>query len=62
MRPLLGLNLPYVEGSMDGETPRWADILAMATTAESAGFDAIWMSDHVGFGDPDGEWHGGGRR
>lgn len=43
---------------MDGETPQWADILAMATTAESAGFDAIWISDHVGFGDPDGEWHG----
>ena len=26
----LGLNLPYVEGTMDGATPRWADILAMA--------------------------------
>ena len=23
----LGLNLPYVEGSMDGETPRWTDIV-----------------------------------
>lgn len=56
--PPLGLNLPYVEGSMDGETPRWADILEMATTAESIGFDAIWISDHVGFGDPDGDWSG----
>ncbi len=54
----LGLNLPYVEGSMDGATPRWADILAMAQTAESIGFDAIWVSDHVGFGDPDGDWSG----
>ena len=53
-----GLNLPYVEGSMDGGTPRWADILAMATTAESIGFDAVWISDHLGFGDPHGEWHG----
>jgi probable F420-dependent oxidoreductase len=54
----LGLNLPYVEGSMDGRTPRWSDILAMAQTAESIGFDAIWISDHVGFGDPEGEWSG----
>jgi probable F420-dependent oxidoreductase len=57
-KPELGLNLPYVEGSMDGATPRWADLLAMATTAEAIGFDAIWISDHVGFGNPDGEWHG----
>ena len=58
-RPLeLGLNLPYVEGSMDGRTPRWSDILAMAQAAESIGFDAIWISDHVGFGDPEGEWTG----
>jgi probable F420-dependent oxidoreductase len=54
----LGLNLPYVEGSMDGRTPRWADLLAMAQTAESIGFDAVWISDHVGFGDPAGEWKG----
>ncbi len=54
----LGLNIPYVEGAMDGRTPRWVDILAMAQTAESIGFDAIWISDHVGFGDPAGEWQG----
>ncbi len=58
IRPTLGLNLPYVEGSMDGATPRWADILEMATTGEAIGFDAVWISDHVGFGDPDGEWSG----
>jgi alkanesulfonate monooxygenase SsuD/methylene tetrahydromethanopterin reductase-like flavin-dependent oxidoreductase (luciferase family) len=51
----LGLNLPYVERSMDGATPRWTDILAMATTAERIGFDSVWISDHVGFGDPDSE-------
>jgi probable F420-dependent oxidoreductase len=56
--PTLGLNLPYVEGSMDGTTPRWADMLAMATTAEELGFDAVWISDHVGFGDPEGQWSG----
>jgi probable F420-dependent oxidoreductase len=43
---------------MAGGMPRWADIRAMATTAEANGFDAVWISDHVGFGDPDGEWHG----
>ena len=54
----LGLNLPYAEASMAGRTPRWSDILAMATTAEAIGMDAVWVSDHLGFGDPDGEWHG----
>ncbi|HET9755981.1 MAG TPA: LLM class flavin-dependent oxidoreductase, partial [Candidatus Limnocylindrales bacterium] len=54
----LGLNLPYVEGSMDGRTPRWSDIREMAQTAEAIGFDALWVSDHVGFGDPGGEWRG----
>ncbi len=57
-RPSLGLNLPYVEGSMDGATPRWTDIEAMARAAEDAGFDAVWVSDHVGFGDPDAGWSG----
>jgi alkanesulfonate monooxygenase SsuD/methylene tetrahydromethanopterin reductase-like flavin-dependent oxidoreductase (luciferase family) len=55
----LGLNLPYVEGSMDGSTPRWVDILAMAQAAETVGFDGVWVSDHVGFGDPNGDWSGG---
>ena len=54
----LGLNLPYVERSMDGRTPRWDDIRAMAETAESTGFDAVWISDHVGFGDPADDWTG----
>ena len=56
--PGLGLNLPYVEGRMDGRTPRWFDIRTMAQAAEAVGFDAVWISDHVGFGDPDGEWTG----
>jgi probable F420-dependent oxidoreductase len=56
--PSLGLNLPYVEGSMDGATPHWTDISAMARAAEDAGFDAVWVSDHVGFGDPDAGWSG----
>jgi len=43
---------------MDGATPRWADILAMAVAAERLGFESVWVSDHVGFGDPDGDWSG----
>jgi probable F420-dependent oxidoreductase len=30
----------------------------MAQTAESIGFGAVWVSDHVGFGDPEGDWSG----
>ena len=56
--PSLGLNLPYTEGGMDGVTPRWTDIAAMATAAELVGFDAVWVSDHVGFGNPDTGWGG----
>jgi alkanesulfonate monooxygenase SsuD/methylene tetrahydromethanopterin reductase-like flavin-dependent oxidoreductase (luciferase family) len=56
--PTLGLNLPYVEGSMGGATPRWSDLRAMAEAAERVGFDAIWLSDHMGFGDPAGDWSG----
>jgi probable F420-dependent oxidoreductase len=54
----LGINLPYVERSAGGATPRWSDIRAMALTAEEMGFDAIWVSDHVGFTQDDGSWHG----
>lgn len=54
----LGLNLPYVEGSMDGRTPRWDDLLAMAQSGEAIGFEAMWASDLMGFGDPAGDWSG----
>jgi len=47
---------------MAGATPRWADIRAMAQLAERMGFDSVWMSDHLGFGDPaddaPGAWRG----
>ena len=44
---------------MDGRTPRWDDIAAMAQTAEEIGFDALWVSDHLGFEDRVDGWHGG---
>jgi probable F420-dependent oxidoreductase len=46
---------------MAGETPRWADIRGLAQLAERMGFDSIWMSDHVGFGDPADHTHGAWR-
>ena len=54
----LGLNLPYVEGSMEGATPALGGHPAMARAAEAIGFDAVWVSDHVGFGDPEAGWSG----
>jgi probable F420-dependent oxidoreductase len=32
---------------MNGRTPRFTDIQAMAQTAEAAGFDSFWLADHV---------------
>jgi probable F420-dependent oxidoreductase len=54
----LGLNLPFSEGQMAGRTPRWSEILAIAREGEAIGFDSVWISDHLGFGDPEGEWRG----
>ncbi len=58
----LGLNLPHTETQMGGATPRWSDLLAMARTAEAIGFDSLWISDDLGFGDPadtaPGAWRG----
>ena len=49
-RPLkIGLLLPHWEGSLDGTTPTWADILAIARHAEEAGFDSLWVVDHLFF-------------
>jgi alkanesulfonate monooxygenase SsuD/methylene tetrahydromethanopterin reductase-like flavin-dependent oxidoreductase (luciferase family) len=46
-RPLkIGLLLPETEGQMNGESPRWTDILALARKAEDVGFDSVWVTDH----------------
>ena len=50
MRPLkIGLLLPHWEGSLDGATPTWPDILAIAQEAEAVGFDSLWVVDHLLF-------------
>ena len=60
-RPLgVGLMLPDTEREMAGGTARWADLAAMARTAEACGFDSIWVSDHLLFRfegkEPQGVW------
>jgi probable F420-dependent oxidoreductase len=34
---------------MEGRTARWADLAALARRAEEAGFDSLWIQDHVLF-------------
>ncbi len=49
---------PWIEAS-DGHVPRWADVLARGRAAEQAGFDSIWVSDHLLIRTGDGETLGG---
>jgi probable F420-dependent oxidoreductase len=47
-RPLkVGLLLPDTEGQLEGRTPRWRDLEAMARAAEDVGFDSVWITDHL---------------
>ncbi len=47
-RPLkVGLLLPDTENQYDGETAHWPAIAAMARQAEDAGFDSVWVTDHL---------------
>lgn len=47
-RPLeVGVLLPVFEGDMGGQTARWPDLVTMAQTAEAAGFDSVWVVDHL---------------
>jgi alkanesulfonate monooxygenase SsuD/methylene tetrahydromethanopterin reductase-like flavin-dependent oxidoreductase (luciferase family) len=34
---------------MSGSINRWTDVLAMARAAEEAGFDSVWVADHLIF-------------
>ena len=46
-RMKLGMMPSLGEGSLDGGTPRFADIKAMAQTAEAIGLDSYWLADHL---------------
>ncbi len=51
-RPMgLGLMVPISEQSAFGGTPRFADMVEIARTAEDVGFDAVWFADHLLFED-----------
>lgn len=43
----VGIYLPMAEDGMDGQTPRWADMLAIARRAEELGFDSVFIADHL---------------
>ncbi|CAA9548739.1 MAG: hypothetical protein AVDCRST_MAG18-117 [uncultured Thermomicrobiales bacterium] len=43
----IGMYVPFSERQMQGETPHWVDILAMARRAEAVGFDSLWVPDHL---------------
>jgi len=62
-RPLkVGIELPIAENKGRAGTPRWSDISLMARRAEEAGFDSVWVEDHLLFrheGQPvQGVWYG----
>src|SRR5919204_5602173 len=44
----LGLALPQYDYSVAGESAlQWATVVTWARAAESAGFDSLWVSDHL---------------
>jgi probable F420-dependent oxidoreductase len=44
----LGLALPQYDYSIAGEAPlRWSSVVEYARAAESAGYDSLWVSDHL---------------
>jgi len=42
----LGVMMPVAERSAFGGAPRFKDMLEIAQTAESVGFDGVWLADH----------------
>lgn len=42
-----GLALPHYDTSLAGEDVSWASLRRVARRAEAAGFDSIWVSDHL---------------
>jgi len=42
-----GLALPHYDTSLAGEPASWNGIADIARTAERAGFDSVWISDHL---------------
>ena len=45
----IGMVLPIAESGEAGQTPRYAEIRDLAMAAEAAGFDSVWVYDHLLF-------------
>lgn len=58
----IGFIVPNAEREMAGVTPRWEDYTAIARRVEEAGFDSLWVADHLldrpANQDPIGSWEG----
>jgi alkanesulfonate monooxygenase SsuD/methylene tetrahydromethanopterin reductase-like flavin-dependent oxidoreductase (luciferase family) len=54
----LGLALDMDEDSLQGASPTFRDLHAMAQAAEQVGFDSLWLADHLIFRFPWREEHG----
>ncbi len=52
-RMKVGVVLPIAEDEARGGVPRFAEIRALAQHAEAAGFDSVWIYDHLLFRFPD---------
>lgn len=46
-RTRVGIVLPIAEGDADSGIPTYAEIRAAAIAAETAGFDSVWVFDHL---------------
>ncbi|MHB8648058.1 MAG: LLM class flavin-dependent oxidoreductase [Thermomicrobiales bacterium] len=57
-RMKLGVMPSLKEASLNGGTPRYTEIEALAKATEAAGFDSFWLADHVIFQSPDGSLAG----
>jgi probable F420-dependent oxidoreductase len=43
----IGVILDISEGSLEGRTPTFRDLQAMAQAAEQSGLDSLWLADHL---------------
>ncbi len=46
-RMKIGIILDISEDSLDGRTPTFRDLREMAQVSERAGFDSLWLADHL---------------
>jgi probable F420-dependent oxidoreductase len=51
----LGIMLDISEGSLEGRTPTFQDLQAMAQAAEQSGLDSLWLADHLIYRFPEQE-------